>query len=601
MRSLLLLLVASLISLAMLLVACNGDEGAVRGTDSPDQAQESQEQSTAESSRAGARGSQAAQDSPADADEDQGAQQDEQEGTVEPTTGDPLLADAVAAYQAWADDLETMEIDFEIGFNLLGLEGQVTASAVYRAEPFAIFATIDVEGLLEAGAELADQSLDQPEGFAVIQVLVSGDRAYMSLPGLGGWVDMSGDVSGTLEGLTVLLGDPASLGDLSALRQTLGCAELLGGSVLFTRYNGENAWQIECEIEVDSISEPATQELAALGLELADSGIETMQLRAVVSRETGAPLQVESYATLMNAFAFDDDESDGDEDAPDFYVNSIGRLRSVNEPVEFPTPEPLLDSSLLDGAVGELDDGDDGDDGAMTLTSADRLLTADELLVLAWDWANAVDELQMQFTAQAVIDDEPRLASTVVRGSRSQGVFETEVVIDDASTFRLHWSRDGIWTSGEEIDGQPVWEPSNPALLGFSNLTVDEFLANPDRISLAPYRALVDLSWLTRTVEGGGRPVYELVIESGPRLPGDDFFDKIVELLKAETAELLAENVVIESVDHFASILTVFGDDGEVTSQVTTAEFYSNAGRVELVASLELTAGGPLVFSSPEN
>ena len=41
------------------------------------------------------------------------------------------------------------------------------------------------------------------------------------------------------------------------------------------------------------------------------------------------------------------------------------------------------------------------------------------------------------------------------------------------------------------------------------------------------------------------------------------------------------------------------GENGQVTSQITTAEFQTDAGRVELVSSLNIVSNGPIEFSTP--
>ena len=56
---------------------------------------------------------------------------------------------------------------------------------------------------------------------------------------------------------------------------------------------------------------------------------------------------------------------------------------------------------------------------------------------------------------------------------------------------------------------------------------------------------------------------------------------------------------MIESIDHYSTVLTIQGDAGELMSQVSTAEFQTGAGRVELVASLTLVDSGVLEFSRP--
>lgn len=613
MRALLSFVVVGLIALTTLLVACSGDEDAMDGQSvgqsvgqAVGQAQDAEEQQAQRSSGAGDEQSQPDRRAAADDDEQQAqgvqtAQSQSGASATDAAVANPLLADAASAYQGWVDGLDTMEIDFVIDFNLFGVEVQVEASAVYRQEPFAILTTLDASGLLSAAGAMAGAETDAPDELAVMYVLLTQDGGYMSLPGLGGWADLTGNVDDTLGGFTALFGAPSSLGDPSELGQGLACAELIGGVVTLSRLDGENVWLIDCEIDAATIDAAARQALAGLGIDLSDSGIETIRLRTAVNRETGAPMMVESNVELADLFAFGDDDSSADADAPALYINSVGVLRNWNQPVEIPTPEPLLDPSVIDAFTGVSGSAEDGTAPPAAQDEPERLLTAEELIGLASEWANSVDELQMEFVAQAVIDGEARLATTLVRSSRSQGAFETGVVIDDSATFRLLWNRDGIWTSAEDAAAGTVWEPSDPAVLGFAGLTVDEFLANPDRVNLAPYIELLNLSWLTRTIEGGGPPVYELVIESGPRWPGDDYFDQLVELLKAETAELLAENIVVESIEHFSTTIRIYGDNGEIASQITTAEFESNSGRVDLAASLILLPGSPIEFSSPGN
>ena len=321
-----------------------------------------------------------------------------------------------------------------------------------------------------------------------------------------------------------------------------------------------------------------------------------MHLRLTISQETGAPLLIETEMTLADAFGFADDEDD-DQTAPGFYINTVTHLASWNEPIDFPTPEPLVDGSLVDAFAVSADDGADG--YSSDESDPPPLLDGGQLLDLASRWAAGIDEFHLQFVATATIDGESRLAATISRGSLSQGAFETAVNIDDGSTYRLLWNRDGIWVSDSEENGAPIWAPSSPALLGFAGKTVDDFLGEPDRFDLEPLHALMGLAWVTRTTEGDRPPVYELVIESGYLVPGDPHFDQIVEMLKADTAELLAENVSVEQIDHFSLTITLMGDDGELVSQVTTAEFITNAGRVELLASLNLVSEGPIVFSTP--
>ena len=229
-----------------------------------------------------------------------------------------------------------------------------------------------------------------------------------------------------------------------------------------------------------------------------------------------------------------------------------------------------------------------------------ELPSTEELLDLATEWVAAADELNMQFVAQAVIDGEARLAldhrARFSHARRHSRPWST-------STTPARSACSGIATASG---------PATPKLTvsrfgrhpirrcwGFAGQTVDDLLANPDRLYLEPFISLLDFAWLTRTIEGGGPAVYELVIETGYLTPEDPWFNEIVMILKGETAELLAESVYIESIDHYSTTLTMVGENGQVTSQITTAEFQTDAGRVELVSSLNIVSNGPIEFSTP--
>lgn len=594
-----LLLAAGLLVLAFVLAGCGGDEEEQQAQQAqqPEPTAEQQQETTA----ARPQPAQPQQSTQAQAqDEQPDAEPQRQDTTAQPDQSarfdDPLLEEAYSAFTAWSEELESIVLEVETDFNLAGLAAQMSATVSAAFEPLTILTTLDASQLLamfgagEAGEAEAEEEL------LLMAILMTEDAVYLTMPMADGWIDLTSEAEGVLEGLTGLLGgDPSQIADVAQLGQAFGCIDAVGGSTTVGSHNGEPAWIIDCDIDVDALNEAATAALREQGIEVVDSGIDAMRLRLAISQATGAPLLIETEATLRDAFGLQDDDSD-DQTEPQFYINTVTHLTSWNEPIDFPTPEPIIEGSLMDAFASDRDDGFVAVD-----SEPPEMLNAEQLLDLATQWVDNTDEMHLQFVAQAMIDGESRLAATTSLGSITQGAFETAVNIDDGSTFRLLWNRDGIWVSDSEENGQPIWTPSNPALLGFAGKTVDDFLAEPDRLELEPLRELLGISWVTRTIEGGRPPVYELVIDSGYMVPGDPNFDLIVEMLKGDTAELLAENVTIEQIDLFSVVITLMGDDGELVSQVTTAEFVTNAGRVELLASLNLVSDGPIVFSTPDN
>jgi len=606
MRALVLVPLALMIALGLVVAACSDDDSAPQ----PSQAEQQEaptEQGASESTTQGAAPQQSAEaeqdaqvqqaDEPADAQPQQSA---ELEGA------DPLFAAARSAFESWVAELESWEMAIDVDINLGGLAAQVATTVAVQLEPYMAFVLIDASSLFEVAGELAgdtEAELDEP---LLMRVLIEENAAYLSMPQMEGWIDLSDQFEEALDSLSGILGaSPRDLTDRDQLGQTFGCVDAVGGTTVEGQHAGEPAWIVECTIDPESLDATAAQQLQAWGIDAAAGEIDSMQLRLAISQASGAPLLVETEVRLRDVFGLSGDDAgnaddaggaDDSDEAVGFYVSTVATLIAWNEPLAFPTPEPLVDGSFLE-PLGDFDD----DPGAQDYSGDEppELLTPDQLLDLAARWMAEADELHVQFVAQASIDGEARLASTIVRSSRVAGAFETTVNIDDASTFRLFWSRDGVWTSDAEEAGEPVWSPSSPALLGFAEATVDEFLGQPDRFNLNPLQALLDIAWVTRTTGGGGPPVYELVIESGPLIPGDDRFDHVARILKADTAELLAESVTITSIEYYSTVFTLVGSDGEVTSQMTTAEFETSAGRVELVASLHVVGGGPIEFSRP--
>lgn len=601
MRVFALVLAALMVALGTALSACGEDEQqqeqpTVEQADQQAQQAEQQRETAATAQRAAEQQSTAERD--AQTEEQDESTEARQQQTTEAVETDPLLAEARSAFDAWVAELESFEIAIEVDLNLGGLATQIATLVAVRLEPFMALTTIDASSLVEMMSALGGEEPEEPDQALVMNVLISEDSAYLSMPEIDGWIDLSDQIDETLGSLTAMLGSSTDdFTNPNQLGQAFGCVDAVGGSAVEEQYAGEAVWFVECEIDVESLNDAAVRQLRAAGIEVGEAGIESMSLRLAISQETGAPLQVVSTVALRDAFGVGEPESDdGDEDQLGFYVSTVANLVAWNEPIEFPTPEPLVDASILE----DFSDSDsDPGSGDIEGSEPPELLSPEELLELASIWVATSDELHVQFAAQAMIDGEARLASTIVRSSRLVGAFETTVNIDDASTFRLLWNRDGIWTSDSEEGGEPVWAPSTPALLGFAGMTVDEFLNDPDRFNLGALEVLLDISWTTRTISGGAPPLYELVIESGPLSPGEARFDQVAEILKADTAELLAESVVITGIDHYSTVVTIVGDDGAVTGRVSRAAFETSAGRVDLVASLDVISDGPIEFSRP--
>ena len=596
-------LAAALLALSAFALACSGDD------DQP-QAQQPQAQQVQQ-----AQAQQAQQTQPAAALAEQATQQQaEQTAVVQQQDGaeqaehassssDPLLDEAFAAFTAWSEGMESMTLDFETDFSIDGSTAQMSGSIAADLEPLTILATVDAtEMLLMASA--GEDVVDSVGDFMPMTILTTADGMFLSLPALDGWVDLTNEAGG-IEGIAGMLGgDPNELIDPAQIGMAFGCVESVGGSVTLGSQAGESAWIVDCMIDLDAINEASAAALQAQGFsltdfDLAEDGIESMHLRLAISQASGAPLLIETRMTMSDPLALLDDESD-QQAAAESYIATTTYLISWNEPIDFPAPEPIVDGSMLD-----LFAGDDAFEDTASLNGSDAsdpaLSSAAGLLDQTVAWAIALDEMHLRFSAQAVIDGEVVRASGNLRGSQRQGMFETDVTIDDGSTLRLHWNRDGIWSSDADVNGEPVWTSSTSSLLGFDGISVDEYLAEPDRLNLRSLYVFRDSASVTSTQSGAAAMVHELGFEGADLMYGDWGFDLIADLLKSEADIFLADSVVVERVDSYSVVITLQGDDAEFVSRVTEAELMTSAGRVELSARVELIESGPIEFSSPAN
>ena len=599
--------------LALLLVAvlaCNGDDQS-----SPQQIQQTQQSEQTEQSeqdQAEPQSTTPASSEQSSAAADTAQQSDDQASDADATVSvsreiDPLLAEAADTHRAWVENLTSFEMTVETQLNIGGPVTDVTAEIAFQRQPLKILTTIDYTPFAELAGGLNGIDFDDDEPL-VMRMLLEADAAYLSLPGVPGWVDLSGDLGSTLDELSVLLGaNPVDLANPEQLtEQAFGCVDAVGGSVVETEIDGEAVWLIECDIDVEQLTDAAASQLRAQGMETDDIGIETMRISLAIAKNTGAALLIESVVTIEDLFGLsaDSDDQGDQEDQQQLFISSVSRLVSWNQPVAFPTPEPLVDGSMFD-ATATNGSGSGASDGASFSSDGGEPLSDPAVLLdQAALWQAGANELDISFTVDAEIDGTPRRAEGVRRSSRGQGVYETTVAIDGSDPHGLIWSRDGIWTGTVEA-GETVWTASTPELLGFDSASVDAFLSNPDRLHLAPLHDLLDLEPPVARLEQGNRPVeYELEFYTFGLEPGDAHFDAIAGILKSEIAELIGGGGSVDFIEIYSTKLTIASSDaaqGVFLSLVTEAEFGTSAGYVRLTAvrTNRNPDGAPLEFSLP--
>ena len=297
MRALFLLLIAGIVALGGVVVACDsGDDQQQQSQQSDQTEQADQTEQTAQSAEATGsdRATAVQRDEPADestaqedsqpVEPDQSDQPDQSEEDGAVTALDGQLAEATAAFEAWSADLESLVLEIEVDFSF-GFASVIDSIIVAQLEPLIVWVTIDASSFFEQAMIAADEESDQSAPALLLQVLISEDAAYMSMPQIDGWIDLSGEFEEALGGMTMMLGgNPEDFADPANLGQALACFDAVGGSIATGVHEGEAVWLIDCMIDVDELNSATVALLSEQGIELADGGIETMQLSLAISQ-----------------------------------------------------------------------------------------------------------------------------------------------------------------------------------------------------------------------------------------------------------------------------------------------------------------------------
>ena len=485
-----------------------------------------------------------------------------------------LNAAAQAALEAWSRNVSILELVVDVAvasefFNF----GTVTEVAL-QIEPLIVWVQVALPE--ELAVTLGGDSM---------QMLLSEEGAYLSMEQFEGWVDF-GAVAGV--DIMALLGttgfDPNALTNLEQLVAPFDCLNAVGGEIREDTFEGRPVWMLDCDIDPELMTQVA-DELANSGLALPSGGVEVAALRIVmaIERDSGAPLLIDSDMTVL-------DPQSGAESQ----VRSIARLLSWNQPLEFPTPEPLVDPSVLELMSGPATYSDSA------AQPGSDVFSPEAQLALVEAWLAETDALALAIQTDATIAGESRSADTIVLRSVSQGKFETATTLDEGVTIRLLWTRDGLWLSeADDLErGDPQWTPTDPTLLGLGSQTVDEFLAEEVRIEFGVLRPLLESAYVERTQDANGVR-YRVTVEQGGMVAGDGLHGAAAGFLREEAAELLVEDVGIGEIYGLSVTLDLIGEQGEFEQSVVRAEFNTELGLVALRSTARNISESGWTFSSP--
>ena len=258
-----------------------------------------------------------------------------------------------ALYDGWAAALTSFVLEFDIATEVNGqrlLEQSFMMQA--QLEPLALHYQIELPpwlaGMMDDGsqADAADAQAAGSPTAPLTDILFIDNSVYISLPEEGGWFQAPLDQSSDAE-LTEIFGSGRDSLDSAFLgRAALLCAELTGAAVTEGERGGRAAWVVVCEADAATF-EAVSAALAAAGqtwprvLGAPPDGegihIESMAATVWIDQQEGAALGYESAMMVRGDASAADNSADG------YTVTTVGRTLSWNQPLDLPTPEPLLE------------------------------------------------------------------------------------------------------------------------------------------------------------------------------------------------------------------------------------------------------------------
>ena len=275
-----------------------------------------------------------------------------------------------ALHADWAAQLTSFEMHLDAAVELEDFTFSQSTFLQAQLEPLQMYIEIDIDDLVGAMAAAADAdpaAADEPaadEPFPVtIRMLLLDDRAYLSLSEEG-WAAVPVDelFSADFSALTGGLSDDAADAMTAEADLALLCAELTGAAPLENELDGVPVWTISCDVDTDAMSAmlDAIQLLgqpslaAGLPIDQALDAIEALSYTLHISQSDGAPLAFNVVTTLngdlLGGVMGGEQNQQSAQSAQSvgrITIATTGRLTAWNQPITFPTPEPLLEDDAI--------------------------------------------------------------------------------------------------------------------------------------------------------------------------------------------------------------------------------------------------------------
>lgn len=295
------------------------------------------------------------------------------------------LQRAAARMQEWLDRLESVELEIVSIANPDDGPLKVTAAAMIAEDTFyfSLYAPLRT---------FEDQPLDH------IETLVLGSDLYIR------WYDVDGWLQGPLDDLA-----RRGLGVTGLDRvTTVSWTELDDVSVVRRVWRGRRVWVIEYDADKDELGRfPDLVSGVSLGVNGMPTAAYTIppgaaHVRIVVDRDSGAPLRTETTQELH--------QDTGEPSVQIVRFHSTIELTAWNEPLNLPTPEPLLEEDEFWALVHAATEPE------VRYRTGDA--TAWRMVEQAQDWYARRSEVSLVQETRLTVDG--RLVTTVTPASPSR-------------------------------------------------------------------------------------------------------------------------------------------------------------------------------------
>lgn len=268
------------------------------------------------------------------------------------------LADIAALSGDWSAQLTSIELEMDVAIAADDFTLEQAVVMQIRIDPLELYAQIEIQDLLSelfegiagegADQEAVDQAALEQVLDTTIRFLLVDERAYFSLGGEG-WVEVpAAELFGSdLASLTGGFSDDAAAALAAQADAALLCAELTDGSLAEGEFDGAPVWVVSCDVDLEA--------MAAMLEALESLGQSPAAVPGLPDDEALAQLETLSYTVQIDQrsgalLAFNVAMSLNDEETGPMTVSTTGRTTSWNQPIELPTPEPLIEE---DGAAYE--------------------------------------------------------------------------------------------------------------------------------------------------------------------------------------------------------------------------------------------------------